>query len=467
MGKIHPSSFRDTAGFVFESEGNIYRQINQTYKSDYDILISSGLYEKLAKNQMLISHTDATDIPSIRPELAYKMIQVDRVWYISYPYEWCFSQYKDAALLTLKIQKEALEHGMMLKDASAYNVQFHNGRPIFIDTLSFVSYTEGMPWVAYRQFCQHFLAPLALMATKDIRLGRLMSHYIDGIPLDLASRVLPFSTKFRFGLLTHIHLHATAQARYSDSDSDKKRKKTDPKVSKLGLIGLIENLEGAINRLEWNPKGTDWASYYQDTNYSDASFENKKQIVQDLINETNANSVLDLGSNTGIFSRLVNKNLAYPVVSMDFDPGAVEINYREAKRIDDTHILPLVMDITNPSPDIGWNNRERSGFFGRESFDLLMALALVHHLAISNNLPLPMISATMATLCQHLIIEFVPKEDSQVKRLLAARDDIFPNYTLEGFRDAFSSDFQVIKEIPLPGTQRTLFLLERRNSNRG
>ncbi len=201
------SSFRDPSGFLFSRSGTLYRQVNQSYRTHYEALMSSGLYQELVKSGRLVVHQLA-DIPAEIPELAYQVIQPVRIPFISYPYEWSFSQLKDAALCTLAIQKTALEKGMSLKDSSAYNIQFHQGQPTLIDTLSFEVYREGEPWIAYRQFCQHFLAPLALMAYVDIRLSQLLRTYVDGIPLDLASRLLPRRTKYNLALATHIHLHA-------------------------------------------------------------------------------------------------------------------------------------------------------------------------------------------------------------------------------------------------------------------
>jgi len=208
--EIHRASFRDPSGYVFRRGGYLYRQINTCYAREYDHLMSSGLYQRLVDKGWLVVHQEV-DIEPLEPSTCYRVIQPQEIRFISYPYEWCFSQLRDAALLTLAVQREALECGMTLKDASAYNIQFHHGKPILIDTLSFALYEEGAPWVAYRQFCQHFLAPLALMSRVDLRLGRLSTLYIDGIPLDLASRLLPFATRFDFGLLSHIHLHAKAQ----------------------------------------------------------------------------------------------------------------------------------------------------------------------------------------------------------------------------------------------------------------
>lgn len=209
-------SFRDPSGFVFVRNHVLFRQVNQQYRVHYDHLMDSGLYQRLLGDGLLVPHTEADGALAVSDD-AYKVIQPEAIPFISYPYEWCFSQYKDAALTTLAIQKRALEFGMSLKDASAYNIQLLRGKPVLIDTLSFELYPEGQPWVAYRQFCQHFLAPLALMSYRDMRLGQLMSTYIDGIPIDLASTLLPFRSRFRLALLLHIHLHARSQRRYADA----------------------------------------------------------------------------------------------------------------------------------------------------------------------------------------------------------------------------------------------------------
>lgn len=214
-------SFRDPSGFVFRQDGIIYRHVNIVYKENYDYLITSGLYQDLTGRGLLIPH-DEVDIDYAKSESAYKTLRPKLVEFISYPYEWCFSQLKDAALTTLQIQKRSLEYGMTLKDASAYNIQFMAGKPTLIDTLSFEKYHEGEPWVAYKQFCQHFLAPLALMSYRDIRLNQLFRIYIDGVPLDLASSLLPLRTRFNPPLLFHIHLHAVSQKHYADKPIKRK-----------------------------------------------------------------------------------------------------------------------------------------------------------------------------------------------------------------------------------------------------
>ncbi|WP_298002565.1 hypothetical protein [Anaerolinea sp.] len=236
--EVHRASFRDPSGFVFRRGGRLYRQVNSIYAREYDHLMRSGLYQRLIDRGWLIPHQEVNEDP-LDPSTCYRVIEPEAIPFISYPYEWCFSQLKDAALLTLAIQKEALQAGMILKDASAYNIQFHRGKPILMDTLSFALYEESAPWVAYRQFCQHFLAPLALMSRVDLRFGRLSTLYMDGIPLDFASRLLPFSTRFDFGLVSHLHLHAQAQQAVSRAVEKPSTPPSPLRMSKMGLIGRL------------------------------------------------------------------------------------------------------------------------------------------------------------------------------------------------------------------------------------
>lgn len=461
MSKDTPSissSFRDPSGFLFTHNGQLYRQINQEYAATYQKLMDSGLFAALVKKGWIIPHEEIQDIKSNRPEKSFLVIKPEKVGFISYPYEWCFSQLKDAALLTLKIQKLALDKGLTLKDASAYNIQFSGGKPVLIDTLSFDDYSDGKPWDAYKQFCQHFLAPLALMSRVDIRLNQLLRVYIDGIPLDLASKLLPFSSRFNLGLATHIHMHANAQKKYSDSTNTSSKTVS---ISKNGLLGLIDSLQSTVKGLEWQPKGTEWAEYYDITNYSSDSFDEKKKQVRSYIQTAGGGKIWDLGANTGEFSRAA---LEYgPVVSFDIDPAAVEKNYRQVKNTKEYGILPLVLDLTNPSGDIGWANAERDSLSKRGPVDVILALALIHHICISNNVPLESFASFLRSLGKYTIIEFVPKEDSQVVKLLSTRKDIFPDYTIDGFEKAFIKSFEIVKKVPLEGSLRVLYLLKSRS----
>ena len=455
------ASFRDPSGFLFRREGILYRQVNPSYRVNFDHLMESGLYEKLVDSGWLVRHQEVALESTGTPEettAAYKIIQPELIPFISYPYEWSFSQLKAAALLTLKIQRQALNKGMSLKDASAYNIQFRGYKPVLIDTLSFEIYQEGEPWVAYRQFCQHFLAPLALMSMRDVRLSQLLRIYIDGVPLDLASKLLPAKTKLNFSIATHIHLHASAQQRYADKTVRKEN--MSGKMSKMSFLGLLDSLESLIRKLNWKPAGTEWASYYTETNYSEKAIEHKRQVVKEFLETAHPAKVWDLGANTGMFSRLASEQ-GILTISFDIDPAAVDLNYQEAGRKKETQILPLVLDLTNPSPSLGWQNKERSSFMERGPADVVMALALVHHLAISNNVPLESLADFFAGLAPWLIIEFVSKTDTQVERLLSTREDIFPDYNPIGFEQAFKNYFTIHKIVPVQDSERQLYLMER------
>ena len=452
-----PSSFRDPSGFLFEREGRLYRQVNGVYRDHYDHLFSSGLYRALTEQGLLIPHEEV-DLPPPDPDGAYKVIKPRVVPFISYPYEWCFGQLKDAALATLRIQRTAFDFGMSLKDASAFNIQFIDGRPVLVDTLSFEK-LELRPWVAYRQFCQHFLCPLLLVAYKDYALGPLSRIFIDGVPLSLASRLLPFRTRLRPSLATHVHLHALSQKVFSG----KKMKVRERKIRPMSLAGLTESLESAVRKLSLPIKKTEWARYYEETNYTPESFERKKKIVGDFLDVMKPKTVWDLGANTGIFSRLASRR-GIPTVAFDVDTVAVELNYRECREKNEKNLLPLVMNLTNPTPALGWENRERMSLLERGPADAVLALALLHHLAISNNLPFQRIAGFLGRTCRSLVIEFVPKTDSQVQRLLATREDIFGHYTQPDFEEQFGRVFLIEKTVPVEGTERTLYLMKNRGS---
>jgi len=453
-------SFRDPAGFVFESGGRLFRQINRSFAPEFDAFVASGLCERLIRDGLLVAHTERThsDVASPQAALAHRIIEPERIAFVSYPYEWCFSQLKDAALTTLAIQTLALEHGFSLRDSSAFNIQFHRGKPVLIDTLSFERYREGEPWVAYRQFCQHFLAPLALAARVDARLPLLMRPFIDGVPLDVASRILPVATRWSPALSIHIHLHARSQRRFASSAAVKKRR-----VSRMAMRGLVDNLGGAVSKLRWTPAGTEWGDYYSDTNYSSMARDQKASVVRDFVSRTRPTSVWDLGANTGEFSRIAAEQ-GIPTVAFDVDAAAVEKNYRGVRQRNEAHMLPLVMDLTNPSPSLGWDHEERASLAARGPADLVLALALIHHLAISNNVPLERVARFLARVGRSLVIEFVPKSDSQVQRLLATRADVFPDYTREGFEAAFAVHFETLDTRRVEDSERVMYLMRRRAS---
>ncbi|MBD3388991.1 MAG: SAM-dependent methyltransferase [Candidatus Altiarchaeales archaeon] len=449
-----PSSFRDPNGFVFTEGGEVFRQVNISYKRQYEKLMFSGLYDDLVSDGLIIPHIESDHEP-LKNHGAYKVLKPDIVRFTSYPYEWCFSQLKDAALTTLSIQMKSLEHGMTLKDASAYNIQFNRGKPVLIDTLSFEVLDPTVPWVAYRQFCQHFLAPLALMTYIDPGLNSLLKSHLDGVPLSMASNMLPRRTYLNWGLLVHLHMHSKSQSRLIRH----RDKMEDRAISLNSLKGLADNLMSTVKSLVWKPDKTVWSEYYGvESNYDDSSFDAKKKRVGELIEKANPASIWDIGANTGLFSRMASER-GVPTLSLDYDRSCVEVNYLRVKKDGDENLLPLHSDITNPAPAIGWMNQERKSLLERGPTDTVLALALIHHLAIANNLPLAMVSSFFSGICKKLIIEFVPKQDSNAQRLLQSREDIFPDYNLEEFEGEFSRYFKIDSKLPIPGSDRVLYLM--------
>jgi hypothetical protein len=454
------SSFRDPSGYVFKLEEKFYRAVHNSYKENIDLFENSGLYsELLSKGQVLSYDTLETSKFDLTQDY-HSVILPDQLKHISYPYEWCFSQFKDAALLTLDIQETSLKYGMSLKDSSAFNIQFHNGKAVMIDTLSFEKYEEGGPWIAYQQFCQHFLAPLLLSSFVDIRSLKLMQVYMDGIPLDYVVKQLSFLKLIKPMVFIHIYLHSKAQNKNA-SNVDSIRKN----ISKSSLLGLIGSLKSLINSLKWSPKGTEWGDYYSDTNYSNLSMDNKRDILEVLLNEIKPSNLWDIGGNTGEFTRL-SSNKCIESILFDIDYAAIEKSYLKSKLKDEKYISSFVIDFTNPNPGIGWNNKERLAIIDRSAADTVLALAIIHHLCISNNLPFKYLASFFARITsKFLVIEFVPKSDSQVQRLLKTRADIFNNYNQDFFEKEFLTHFNIIKTFKIDNSERTLYLMQKEWSN--
>lgn len=450
------SSFRDPSGFVFYRDGEVFRQINNSYGEEFDHFMQSGLYNRLLAEKLLVPHTLTAVSPPV-PGSVHAVIRIERIPYISYPYEWCFSQLKDAALLTLKIQRIALEFGMSLKDASAYNVQFMDGAPVFIDTLSFERFSFGKTWPAYQQFCKHFLAPLALMAYRSMELGRISRLWMDGIPLHVAAALLPIRTRLKPGLGSHIHLHASAQKLQGKAKVGNEA----ASMTQNALLGLLDSLKSTTKGIKAGLPDSTWKQYYDNTNYTEIGLEQKKRLVEAWLKEIKPRLVQDLGSNTGCFSESAAESGAH-VVAMDFDPVVIEAAYLKWRREKRTKLLPLVMDLTNPSPSLGWDNDERTAWYDRLRPDVTLALALVHHLALSNNIPLDRLASFFAPLGKWLVVEFVPKNDSQSLRLIQNREDIFVDYTEEAFEAALGKFFAIEKKERLAKSNRTLYLMRSR-----
>jgi SAM-dependent methyltransferase len=458
-GEREPGSWRDPSGFVYRRAGVVHRQIAPSFADEWTAYLESGLHARLVERGAVLPFEEAPVEDAHDPATAWRVIRPEALDLISYPYEWTFGQLRDAALLTLDVQAEALRAGLTLRDASAYNVQFRGVAPVLIDSLSFERHEPESPWVAYRQFCEHFLAPLALMALRDVRAGRMLRAWIDGLPLDLASGLLPGRTRWRLGLATHIHLHARAQRRHGSTGGARSRAVT---ISDEKLGALIGNLRSTVAGLRWEPAGTEWADYADNTSYTDAATAAKARLVEAMLRDAGGRSVWDLGANTGRYSAIA-AGLGRRVVAWDIDPAAAERHYEALRASGETRITPLVVDLADPSPAQGWALRERASLVERSTADVLLGLALVHHLAIGRNVPLPMVAAFLAQLAPAAVIEWVPRGDPMVEQLLSGRRDIFDGYHEDGLRAALEgAGWEVAAREPIESSPRVLYRLRRR-----
>jgi hypothetical protein len=457
--EAHSSSFRDPSGYIFIENDKIKRVINPIYFKQYEALNTSGFFDSLVKNKLLIPHKELVNTNQ------HIVIQPDRIPFFTYPYEWSFNMYKEAALLTLKIQKYSLEHGFSLKDASAFNVTFHKGRAVFIDTLSFDFYKENSPWRAYKQFITHFFGPLVLAHFHGAQQLKLMSNFIDGIPMQMMSSMLPFKTKLNPLLYSNIHLLAKLEDKHNE---DYKGEAKEATLSKKGQLNIIKSLYDYIKKLELK-EHSEWGNYYNKTNYSDKAFIEKSNIINKWVVDLKARCLIDIGGNDGTFVRKLKTEKELTLVC-DIDNNAVDYNHKLMKQEKEEFMLPFVLDVLNPSAAIGLNNKERDSFLYRIKSlkpDVTMALAVIHHMSLSGNVPFSQSAKFFNTFSKYLIIEFPKREDSWVKRLLKAKGDFedhFDFYSEENFEDAYNEHFNIVERFEIIESHRVIYLLKSKSN---
>jgi hypothetical protein len=451
---LHPASFRDPSGFVFRVKDAFFRQVNMGYAVDYEALISSGLYDSLTEKGLLIPHKEIGEDLTKSPD-RYKTLYPEQLDLISYPYEWSAGQLRDAALLTLEVMGLAIEHGMILKDASPFNIQFHKGRPLFIDSLSFEKNDFSSPWIAYRQFCESFLFPLYLEHYHGAGLQKLLSIYPDGIPVAIAAKLLPARSRFSVGVWMHVHLQNLVKEPKGPSGR---------KISfdKQKLLRLVRHLKNIISRL--SPVSKDhpgWTDYYRSTISGGGYLEEKEKIFRRFLEGIEFGSALDLGANEGYFSRILAEKNAM-ILAVDADHRCIDSLYGLIKKEKITNILPLCVDMVNPSPASGFRNRERSSFAERQQPDLVVALALIHHLVLGRHIPLPALAAYLAgSTREWLIIEFVPLTDEKAAALVRNKKVFHTPYTAAFFEESFSGYFSIPDQAAIPGTERRIYLMKK------
>lgn len=452
MSPVHPASFRDPAGFVFTIDGVVYRQVNKFYFPRYDYLHTCGLYDRLTGQGLMVPYTEAPMDLAQSPD-ACKILLPEQVRHISYPSEWCPEQLKDAALTSLQIQLLAMNNGMGLKDATPFNIQFHHGRPILIDTLSLELYDQQYPWIAYRQFCECFLFPLYIHHYARTGTHHLSAAWPDGIPAGLTAHMLPLKSRLSTGAWLHVFLHA----RIASSQSAGAERNIQ--FSKEKLTRLIEHLQAVISRLGTGPKKpSPWNNYYTGTIPGPAYLDAKEQLFRRYLTDLRFGDALDLGCNDGRFSKILAETGA-PVIAVDSDWPCIDRLYREKV----AGILPLCVDLANPTPAGGFANAERTSFTDRAASDLVVALALIHHLALRNNIPLSLIADYFSRLTRkYLVIEFVPLSDEKAREL-TARKATPTGYDAEHFEMTFNRHFRIERKDQIPSTGRLLYLLKKPN----
>lgn len=451
----HSSSFRDPSGYIFIDEGIVKRCILPIYFKQYQALKKANVFQTLSKAGLLIKHSE---ISSSETEI---VIQPEQIPFITYPYEWSFNQYKEAALLTLKLQKYCLENGFSLKDATAFNVTFHKGKAVFVDTLSFDFYEDNTPWRAYKQFVTHFLGPLVLAHFHGAQTLKLMSNFIDGIPIKMLSSMLPFKTRLNPFLYSNIHLLAKFEDKHNEDYNGEAKQS---KLSKKAQLNIITSLYDYIKNLSLK-EHSEWGNYYDKTNYSDDAFTEKAKIIDNWVNKINAKSIIDVGGNDGTFVRQINHNFDLALVC-DIDNNAVDFNHKTLKINKESNMLPFVLDVLNPSAAVGFENKERQSFLDRITKfapNVTSALAVIHHMSLSGNVPFEMSAQFFASFSEHLIIEFPKREDSWVQRLLNTKGEFkahFDFYNIDNFEASYLKYFTLIEKIVINDSQRVMYLLK-------
>jgi ribosomal protein L11 methylase PrmA len=463
----HEASFRDPSGYIFHDGDTLRRVVNPIYFPQYNKLKDSGFYKTLIKKGLLIGHeeTSASDlnVPGALAEAQEKIILTpEPIPFITNPYEWSFEQFKHAALLTLQIQKYALSKGFILKDASAYNVTFHKGKAVFIDTLSFDFYEENTPWRAYKQFITHFFGPLVLAKYHGTEIFKMLQTHIDGIPVKLIASLLPGKTKLSSTLYTNIHLLAKMENKHSE---DYKAETKVAKLSKKAQDNIITNLFNFIKKLELN-EASEWGDYYEKTNYNDQAFDAKKELIKEWVLPMNIEKLIDVGGNDGTFARTVLSDVKDVLVT-DIDANAVGYNYHQVQKNGEQNMLPFVCDVLQPAPGVGFNNTERNSLIERlkeYAPDVTLALALIHHITLSGNVPFEKSAEFFAKFSDNLIIEFPKREDSWVESLLVRKREFinhFDFYNEADFEKGYSKYFKLEKKQAIEGTKRVLYLFKK------
>lgn len=466
MNKV-PCSYKDPSGNVYLAGENVFRCVSKSAKDDWLFFIKSGLSEKLQKLNYLQKTTKA-DINKIKGfftkdqlDKFAEIVEHKKLPFLSYPYEWSFEMLKDAAILHLDLLNECLKNDFITKDGTSYNIQFQGSKPIFIDILSIVPYKQGSPWVGFRQFCQLFLFPLMIMSYKAIPFQIILKGYLDGIDVLTTKRLFSLKDILKPGIFTNVFLQALFQTSFSNEEDSLKRKISAVQIKKTQLQKNILNLKKTINQLPYPKISSPWLSYSENNSYNQNYSQFKKDFVEKVIENIKPSLLFDLGCNTGDFSILAAKNSNY-VIALDSDYQCIDRLYQRLKKSSIKNILPLVVDITNPSPNLGWKLSEFPSFFNREKPDVILCLALIHHLVLGKNIPLENSVEWLSQLAPNIIFEFITKEDPKAEFLLKEKEDTYPDYNIKKLESCFQKYCSLKEKMVVSENKRIIYWFQRK-----
>ncbi|MDH5682126.1 MAG: methyltransferase [Spirochaetota bacterium] len=465
---LEDGSFRDRQGRVFYLNTKVYRGLSPQAYEEWQCLSETRFFKdcggdgKIVKTGLAeLDNLSESDKNAIGYWQAY--LEHEKIPYITYPYEWCFSMLKDAALLQLELLQRALEEDMILKDSTPYNIQWVGTNPVFIDISSFEKLKPGEPWIGYRQFCQLYLFPLILQAYKNVSFHPLLIGDIDGIQPDQCNNLMSFRDLFKKGVFLHVYLQAKAQSKYSNSNKNMKTLLKDAGFNKTLIKANLQRLDKTINALEWKTSSGTWVDYSETHSYQDDEDRQKKQFVRSAVETRSSwDIVWDLGANVGIYSRIASER-AEVVLSMDIDHATVERLYLSLKKEDNKKIIPLVMNVASPSPGLGWRGVERKTLIDRGKPGLVLCLALIHHVVISSNIPLKDFINWLESLNAEIVIEFITKQDEMVQKLLQNKEDIYEDYEMPYFEKCLYDSFQVEKKEEVKPGKRYMYFVKKKN----
>ena len=467
---FEPGSFRDRTSRVFYQDGAVLRGLNTPAAQEWEVLKTKPFFQqsmvegKIVQTEQIVESPDASPSPHAeRCDAHWSVIlKHQTIPFISYPYEWSFSMLQDAARLTLELQAAALNADMTLKDATPFNVQWSGSQPVFIDIPSFERLRPGEPWVGYRQFCQLFLYPLFLQAYKDLPFQPWLRGNLEGIEPTQCAQLMSLRDMFRPGVLSHVVLQAKAQASYAQTERNLKKDLRQAGFHKALIQANVSRLQKQITQLNWKQSRSTWSDYTEALPYTEREQHQKADFVRRITHSRRWNLVWDLGCNTGTFSRIAAENADY-VLAMDVDALVIERFYRELTRDQSRNILPLISNVADPVPNLGWRGLERKALVERGRPDLTLCLALLHHVVIGAHIPLREFVSWLASLGTALVIEFVTRDDPMVQTLLRHKADHYTDYDLEYFERCLADAFEIDQQETLKSGTRILYYARSRH----